>query len=117
MSQILKHFKSGAHDIGVLAVPPPHLLFLSSQVQAETGKSHLDDLAYVGGMVALVVREIDGEAIEMPKRLPQDLPGLAALGRGFVMAAYDLLDGYEGVMAAFAGAMSVYKEGESINPT
>lgn len=108
----------GAHRVGVLAVPPPHLMFLASQVQNETGKDPMADLAYAGGLAALCVREIDGEAVEIPPRLPRDLPSLAALGRGFVMVSYDILGGFPEIASAIQGVMSAYSgAGRSLNPT
>jgi hypothetical protein len=116
----LLFIESGAHRLGVLPVPPPHLMFLASQVQEATGKDSLTDLAYAGGLAALCVREIDGETVELPARLPRDLVSLAALGRGFVMVAYEVLGGYSEITAALEAVMGSYRGDtgdKNLNPT
>lgn len=107
-------------EIVILAEPPPHVLFLGSQLQSEGDDDHLRTLALVGGLAALCVQSIDGEEVIFQGGLPRDLDTLAKAGQGFIMAAFDHLGGtyaelgelFEAVMGAYQGAT-----GAAANPT
>lgn len=110
--------------LDVLSVPPPHMMFLASQVESAE-LSPLDGLAAAGGLTALVVRAVRVDYRDPSKphapptstvgedftvnHLPRDLPGLLALGRGFIMALYDAAPSYPVLGAAFTAVMQSYK--------
>ena len=102
----------------VLPEPPPHLVFLSSQIDAEKDSTDsLVLLARMGGLAALVVRELDGEEVLYAAgRPPRTMAELESTGRGFVMAAFERVGSYEALSELFAAILAVYQE-SSANPT
>lgn len=105
---------NGTHTLKLVAEPPPHMMFLGSQVQS-AGLEGLDELAAAGGLAALVVREFDGEPVDM-QRLPRTLPELLDLGRGFIMLAFEKCGSYEEMGFVFTEVMGSLKV-DSTNPT
>lgn len=118
--------------LDVLQVPPPHMLFLASQVESAE-LTTLDALAAAGGLTALVVRaaRVDYRDPSAPMsapvshagedfsvtQLPRDLSGLLALGRGFIMALYDVAPSYGVLGEAFTKVVHSYKSSGGANPT
>lgn len=105
---------NGTHSLKLVAEPPPHMMFLGSQVQSADLEG-LDQLAAAGGLAALVVREFDGETIEMPK-MPRTLPELLDVGRGFIMLAFEKCGSYEELGFVFTEVMGSIKV-DRVNPT
>lgn len=120
MSNHLLTIEVGSHSVGVLAVPPPHLMFLASQMQSAPPADMLTDLARSGGLAAICVRDLDGEPVALAGALPKTLDELAALGRGFIMTMWSTFGGYEEIGALIVSVMGAYKKGDGraqINPT
>ena len=112
----LRIIESGALRLGVLAEPPPHMVFMASRVQAAGQADTLTTLRYSGGLAALVVREVNGEPVVNERRLPRTLDELGDLGEGFIMAAWDVVGSYEGLADLFHTALAAY-QGSNANPT
>lgn len=104
------------HKIGVLKMPPPHLMFLASKMSSEPAVDQLKEMVRQCGFVAMVVRTIDGEEVVNERRLPRTLPELEDLGEAYVMAAWDVFGSYESLRDVGAAVLSAY-HGEVPNPT
>lgn len=106
-------------QLTILAEPPPHVLFMGSQLQSDASDDNLVSLARVGGLAALCVQAIDGEEVVMAGGMPRDLDALAAVGRGFIMVAFEHLGGtYAELGELFEVILAAYKdEGVAANPT
>lgn len=101
----------------ILVRPPPHLIFLGSQVDAEKDDAPpLATLARMGGLAALVVRELDGEEVVFAAGMPRTLADLEVAGRGFVMAAFERVGSYEALGELFRAILHQYDAGTA-NPT
>lgn len=108
--------EADGHMVGVLKMPPPHMIFLASKVKSEPEIDSLSTLRRAGGLAALVVRTIDGEEVINERRLPRDITALESLGEMFIMAAYDCFGSYESLSDVFAAVLGAY-HGEVPNPT
>lgn len=103
------------HTLMLVEEPPPHLLFLASAVQERAAEADpMMSLAWMSGLLALLLRELDGEPVEVVK-LPRNLDTLAEAGRQLLMELYE-----RGVPATSAvqmatDAINSYKEAS--NPT
>ena len=113
----LKNVEVAGHTIGVLKLPPPHLMFLASKSQADASDDSMATLSRAGGLAALVVRTIDGEEVVNARRLPRTLDELASLGEGFIMAAWDVFGSYEVLTEVFTAVLASYGAGAAPNPT
>ena len=110
MIQPTKTIDFNGLKVEILTVPPPHIIFLASQVQATPGEGAAV-LARAGGLAALCVRSVGGEVVEKPK-LPRDLADLERLGAGFVMATYELVGcDYDALAGLFQAVLSGYEKG------
>lgn len=112
--------EAGDITLRILRQPPPHLVFLSSQMDAEKDTaSTLAVLARMGGLASLVVREIDGEEVVYESgRMPRTLAELESAGRGFTMAAFDRVGSYEGLAELYKAILTAYQtEDGAPNPT
>lgn len=115
MSQPTKTIEFNGLKVEILTMPPPHLVFLASQVQSAPGEGAAV-LSRAGGLAALCVYSIGGEVVEKPK-LPRDLADLERLGAGFVMATYELVGcDYEALAGLFQAVLGGYEKGVA-NPT
>lgn len=105
--------------VHVLSVPPPHFMFLASQVESAE-LDPMDKLAAAGGLAAIVVRAVElgehREPFDLPA-LPRTLPDLMAAGRGFIMALYELVPSYPMLGEAFTQVVGSFKAQRSANPT
>lgn len=113
----LKQVGVAGHSLGVLKLPPPHLMFLASKSQSEPTEDSMVMLSRAGGLAALVVRTIDGEEVVNERRLPRTLDELSALGQGFIMAAWDVFESYDAMGEVFTAVLASYSAGEAPNPT
>ena len=112
----LRVIEAGALRIGVLPMPPPHMVFLASRVRAAGEADAFQTMRYSGGLAALVVRELNGESVVNERRLPRTLEELGDLGEGFIMAAYEAVGSYEGLTDMFHAVLAAYR-GDAANPT
>lgn len=104
------------HKIGVLKMPPPHLMLLASKMSSEPAVDQLKEMTRQCGLVAMAVRTIDGEEVVNKRKLPRDIPELEDLGEAYVMAAWDVFGSYESLRNVSAAVFRAY-HGEVPNPT
>lgn len=102
------------HVVQILVEPPPHMLFLASELQSANMGS-MEQFALGGGIAACVIRTLNGEPMH-PQKLPRTQEELLALGRGCILDMYDAVGSYADLNAISEAIMAAY-QGDAANPT
>lgn len=104
------------YQLKVLKEPPSHLMFMQSELtSAAESLSAEQSIAVIGGYAAMVIREMNGEPIELEKT-PRELKALIEVGAGCYMLFDELTSTKADIQTIFQAVLASYSEIQA-NPT
>lgn len=109
-----KIFEYDGIKMNLLAVAPPHLIFLMGKAKLDTELPNDVMLKRSGGLAALLVASAEGMTWDAPAKLPRRIEQLEELGEDFIMSAFELFGDYAKIADFIGAIMGSYSEK---NPT